>query len=80
MPIFPTEQTPAYSNVAYILLAYALEEISGKDWLSLLTDNVISPLGLESTFYTVPNDTSRGIIPGNATTVGWNNRLGDEGP
>lgn len=80
MPTFPSEQSPAYSNVAYILLAYALEEISGKDWLTLLTDNVLEPLGLENTYYTTPNDTSNGVIPGNASTVGWSNQLGDEGP
>lgn len=80
MPTFPAEQAPAYSNVAYILLAYALEEISGKDWLSLLTDNILEPLGLENTYYTTPNDTSNGVIPGNISTVGWTNRLGDEGP
>ena len=80
MPTFPSEQTPAYSNVAYILLAYALEEIAGKDWLSMLTDNVLSPLGLDNTYYSTPNDTSKGVIPGNATRVGWGNQLGDEGP
>ena len=80
MPTFPADQAPAYSNVAYILLAYALEQISGKDWLSLLNNNVLEPLELQSTYYTTPNDTSNGVIPGNASTVGWSNRLGDEGP
>lgn len=80
MPTFPAEASPAYSNVAYMLLAYALEDISGKDWESLLVDNVLEPLGLESTFYTTPNDTSNGVIPGNASSSGWGNGLGDEGP
>lgn len=80
MPTFPAEASAAYSNVAYMLLAWALEGISGKDWESLLADNVLGPLGLQSTFYTTPNDTSNGVIPGNASAAGWSNRLGIEGP
>ena len=79
MPSFPAEASPAYSNVAYMLLAYALEEISGKDWPSLLANNILEPLGLTSTYYLTPTDTSNGVIPGNALAVGWSNRLGEEG-
>ena len=80
MPSFAPEGSPAYSNVAYILLAFALENISGKSWLDMLTNNIIKPLDLQSTYYSTPSDPSRGVIPGNATEVGWNNQLGDEGP
>lgn len=80
MPTFAPEAAPAYSNVAYMLLAFALENITGKDWLTLLTENVLDPLSLDDTFYTTPEDPSRGIIPGNASLVGWYNRLGDANP
>ncbi|CAI4217598.1 unnamed protein product [Parascedosporium putredinis] len=67
MPVFAPDYAPAYSNVAYMLLAYALEELTGKDWETLLATNVLDPLGLENTFFNTPNDTSIGVIPGNAS-------------
>jgi len=80
MPVFAPDAAPAYSNVAYVLLAYALEEITGKDWITLLSSNILEPLSLERTFFNTPNDTTLGVIPGNASQVGWYNQLGDGGP
>lgn len=58
---------------------YALEEITGKDYQSLLQDTVLTPLGLNGTFYTRP-DNALGVIPGNANLTQWNFQLGDEAP
>ena len=80
MPVFAPDAAPAYSNVAYVLMAYALEAITGRTWFELLTDRVLEPLGLEHTYFYTPNDTTVGIIPGNASQVGWYNQLGDGGP
>jgi CubicO group peptidase (beta-lactamase class C family) len=80
-PTFPPESTPAYSNIAYQILGYALERIKGKSWYDLLNDKVLLPLKLQHTYYTFPNESSAvGIIPGTFTETGWANQLGEEGP
>ncbi|KAH6660992.1 beta-lactamase family protein-like protein [Truncatella angustata] len=78
-PSVATFQTPAYSDIGFQLLGYALEEITGKDFQSLLEDTVLTPLGLNNTFYKVPK-AALGIIPGNANDTKWNFQLGEEAP
>jgi len=80
LPVFAPDDRAAYSNIAYILLAWALEERTGKDWETIVNENVLGPLGLTRTYHKTPDDFSVGAIPGNARTVGWSNQLGDEGP
>ncbi|KAI1646601.1 beta-lactamase/transpeptidase-like protein [Daldinia loculata] len=69
-------QTPAYSNVAFQLLGYALETITGKTFQTLMEESVIKPLGLNNTFLKAPED-SRGIIPGDHYTTGWAFDIGE---
>ncbi|XDG09870.1 hypothetical protein ABKA04_009485 [Annulohypoxylon sp. FPYF3050] len=69
-------QTPAYSNVAFQLLGYALETITGRTFQTLLDETVIKPLGLNNTFLRAPED-SRGIIPGDHDTTGWAFDIGE---
>ncbi|KAI1463017.1 beta-lactamase/transpeptidase-like protein [Daldinia caldariorum] len=69
-------QTPAYSNVAFQLLGYALETITGKTFQSLMQETVIEPLGLNNTFLKAPED-SRGIIPGDHYETGWAFDIGE---
>ncbi|KAI0149222.1 beta-lactamase/transpeptidase-like protein [Pestalotiopsis sp. NC0098] len=78
-PSVGTFQTPTYSDIGFQLLGYALEEITGKDYQSLLQDTVLTPLGLNGTFYQRP-DNALGVIPGNANLTQWNFQLGDEAP
>ncbi|UNI20476.1 hypothetical protein JDV02_006557 [Purpureocillium takamizusanense] len=52
----------AYSNQAYMLLGWAMENITGKPFDRILHDSIIGPLGLSATGFQVP-DLSRGIIP-----------------
>ncbi|KAI1075760.1 beta-lactamase/transpeptidase-like protein [Whalleya microplaca] len=75
-PSFVPFQTPAYSNVGFQLLGYALEEITGQSFQTLLEDTVINPLGLNNSFLRAPDD-SRGIIPGNRTETGWSFDIGE---
>ncbi|OBT65499.1 hypothetical protein VE03_04985 [Pseudogymnoascus sp. 23342-1-I1] len=53
---------PSYSNLAFVLLTYALEAITNSSLSDLLTSEVIDPLGLNSTYYSnAPLD--QGVIP-----------------
>ena len=78
-PSFSPWTTPAYSNIAYQILGYALENIAGKDFVSILNDNVLYPLNLTSTYYYYANE-SLGILPGNVNDTFWNVYLGDASP
>ncbi|KAJ4293524.1 hypothetical protein N0V90_008807 [Kalmusia sp. IMI 367209] len=78
-PSYSPWQTPTYSNVAYQLLAYALENITGKNFTSSLNDRIIKPLGLNRTFYDTP-PTEYGVIPGTVKDTYWAVSLGEAGP
>jgi CubicO group peptidase (beta-lactamase class C family) len=78
-PSYPAWQTATYSNVAYQLLAYALENITGKKYVAILNERVIKPLALNRTYYENPPD-SVGIIPGTEKETYWNVSLGDANP
>jgi CubicO group peptidase (beta-lactamase class C family) len=78
-PSYAPWQTATYSNVAYQLLAYALENISGKKFADILNDRVIKPLNLTRTYYTTPPE-SVGIIPGTIKDTYWDVSLGDANP
>ncbi|KAI0101490.1 beta-lactamase/transpeptidase-like protein [Nemania sp. FL0031] len=75
-PSFAPFTSPAYSNVAFQLLGYALETMTGKTFESLLQETVLGPLGLNSTFLRAP-ERARGIIPGNPDQTGWSFDLGE---
>lgn len=76
-PVFLPHTTPSYSNTNFALLGYALESIVGKDLSSLMQRSLIDPLKLTSTSYTRPKDSSRGVIPGDFTSSGWNYDISD---
>lgn len=78
-PSYAPGQTPTYSNVAYQLLAYALERLTGKNFTDSLNDRVIKPLGLNRTFYDTPPD-EYGVIPGTVKDTYWAVSLGEAGP
>jgi len=78
-PSYPAWQTATYSNVAYQLLAYALENISGKNFTDVLTDRVIKPLSLNRTYYENAPE-SQGVIPGTPKDEYWSVSLGDASP
>lgn len=45
----------AYSNLAFGLLGYALENVERKTYEEVIRDNILSPLGMNSTFTQVPS-------------------------
>lgn len=78
-PSYPPWQTATYSNVGYQLLAYALENISGKPFKQILNERVFNPLDLRRTYYE-DAPASVGIIPGTLKDMYWNVSLGDASP
>lgn len=77
--MLPTSSGPVYSNDAFQLLAYAIEEISGMSYQELLEKRLIQRLGLTHSSYGKPLD-SLGIIPGPRNMTSWDTDLGDLTP
>ncbi|KAJ5605487.1 beta-lactamase/transpeptidase-like protein [Penicillium lagena] len=75
-PVVPAGSTPIYSNAAYQILAYALETMTGQSYQSILSKDLLHPLGLEGFSYSAPN-ASEGIIP---DPIYWALSAGDETP
>lgn len=78
-PSYLPWQTASYSNIGYQLLAYALENMTGKKFVDVLYDRVITPLGLQHTYYENAPP-SLGIIPTNTKDDYWWVNLGDANP
>ncbi|KAI1134099.1 beta-lactamase/transpeptidase-like protein [Hypoxylon sp. FL0543] len=78
-PSFSPFVTPAYSDIGYTLLGYALEQMTGKSFGQMVQDRIIKPLGLNRTFYTTPK-ASLGIIPGGPYKTNWAFNMGNESP
>jgi hypothetical protein len=74
-PIFPTGHSPAYSNVAYALLGFAQEAITGQLVSRAISDNILSALNMTVSSFNTPPP-SGGVIPGNASSVGWDWKTG----
>jgi CubicO group peptidase (beta-lactamase class C family) len=78
-PIVPTSSSPAYSNDAYQLLAYALETITGRTYQDLIERRLIEPMGLSHSSVSKPDD-QVGIIPGFPNMTLWDVDIGDVTP
>jgi len=78
-PSFKPWATPAYSNIAYQLLAYSLESIVGKPYPDILNDTVLKPLDLQDTYYWYAPE-KVGILPGSAADTWWYAILGESSP
>ncbi|KAK4224645.1 beta-lactamase-like protein sdnR [Podospora fimiseda] len=73
--VIPPYQGAIYSNVAFQLLAYAVENITGEFFSSIVESELLTPLNLTRTFLTQPtNDTNAVIVDG------WDLDIGEEGP
>jgi CubicO group peptidase (beta-lactamase class C family) len=66
-PAFPPGEKWEYTNTGYILLAWILEDVSGKSYGEFLTERVFEPLGMESTRVIVPEE----IVPNRAEGYCW---------
>lgn len=78
-PIFPTGYSPAYSNIAYSLLGFAQEAITGQPVSSAISANILSTLNMTASSFTTPPSCG-GVIPGNASAVGWDWEMGPIDP
>ncbi|MCJ1388123.1 hypothetical protein MMC18_000968 [Xylographa bjoerkii] len=79
-PAFPTSTTPIYSNIAFQILAYALENITNSIFESMFNHAIVLPLNLNHTTYTQPQNDSSSVIPSDPTTSWYDVNFGDEGP
>jgi CubicO group peptidase (beta-lactamase class C family) len=52
----------AYSDLAYILLGFALEKVTGHSYEDVIRNRITKPLGLNSTEFQKPN-ASQAVIP-----------------
>ncbi|PVH91188.1 beta-lactamase/transpeptidase-like protein [Periconia macrospinosa] len=68
-PVVLPNTKPIYSNVAFILIGYALETLTGKSYKELLS-GLTSSLSLAGTSVAPPNNT-RIVIPFNVSSSNW---------
>ncbi|KAJ7588107.1 putative beta-lactamase [Mycena floridula] len=79
-PVVAPSTTAIYSNVAYQLFGYVLESITNKPFASSTEEKVFNALNMGSSSFTVPNDTSHGVIPVGPKESNWTLDLGDGTP
>ncbi|GAB1314475.1 hypothetical protein MFIFM68171_04685 [Madurella fahalii] len=74
-PLAQSYRTPNYSNMAFQLLAYAIENITRTPFPDLVTEVILKPLNLTRTFVFHPgNDTDAVVYDG------WDIDFGDAAP
>ncbi|KID78277.1 uncharacterized protein G6M90_00g040840 [Metarhizium brunneum] len=61
-PVTAPMERPAYSNIAFVVFAMALQEATGKNYTELVADIVSKPLDLRSTLPS-PGDDGKAVIP-----------------
>ncbi|KAI1115508.1 beta-lactamase/transpeptidase-like protein [Nemania sp. NC0429] len=79
-PVTSAFHTPIYSNLAFQILAYALERIAKKPFAAIFESTLVEGLGLKRTSLQPPSSTREGIVPGDAISSWWNVSLGDASP
>lgn len=68
--LFPPGSKWSYSNTNYLLLGLVLEKLTGKPVAEVITDDVLSPLGLDNTIYPITSAISAPFSHGyNASVV-----------
>ncbi|CAO2650239.1 Nn.00g015310.m01.CDS01 [Neocucurbitaria sp. VM-36] len=70
-PVFLPNTTPGYTNAAFAILGLALESITRDTYANGLQTLLTDPLHLTGTSDATPLNSSRGVIVGNETAVGW---------
>src|ERR1044072_8371801 len=74
IPRFEPREHWEYSNVAYMMLAQIVEQISGQKFADFMKENIFQPLGMDSTFiYCKTPENQDTVIPKRATSYdrGW---------
>ena len=79
-PIHLPGTTPVYSNAAFQILSYALENITNRTFEASLNESILKATDLTSTSLSTPADSDNGVIPVNKQASGWARVFGDEAP
>lgn len=66
--------------MAYQILAYALESMTGKSFEKSIKSSLLSPLSMKRTTLEAPKDKKNAMIPENELVSSWNMTLGDATP
>ncbi|KAL1837870.1 hypothetical protein VTJ49DRAFT_3296 [Mycothermus thermophilus] len=74
-PVFPSFHTPTYSSMAFELLAFAIENITGTPFPDLVQEHILQPLNLTRTFLTHPGNDSNAAV-----FETWDMDYGDAAP
>ena len=61
-PSYPLRYKFQYNGVFYIVLSAFLEHVGGRTWEDLLTENVLEPLEMDSTFFVVEDAVEAGDL------------------
>lgn len=70
-PIVAPYTTQVYSNAAFQILGYALENITGQSMRDIFDEYLVKSLNLMSTSYHLPDSPETSIIPYNTTASWW---------
>lgn len=76
-PVAPPQERPVYSNIAFSLLAFAVESATGMNYTEQLRHYVTGPLGLKSTT-TSPGIDDQAVVPPSQSS--WGSDYGDSAP
>ncbi|KAE9404879.1 beta-lactamase/transpeptidase-like protein [Gymnopus androsaceus JB14] len=79
-PVFSPFGSPSYSNVAYQILGYALENITGESFELMFQRDLVGRLGLNGTSYSEPVNSTEAVIPFSISGSAWSYEVGDETP
>ncbi|PLB39806.1 serine hydrolase domain-containing protein, partial [Aspergillus candidus] len=78
-PVVPTGGTPVYSNAAFQILGYVVENATGRSYNDLVHTELVDRLGLNGS-YSSPPDPKLGVIPGDVRSSMWGLDIADETP
>ena len=76
-PIAAPNTRPVYSNIAFTIVAYAVEALTGKNYTEQLRDFLTGPLGMKSTIPS-PGIDELAVIPPMENT--WGSDYGEYAP
>jgi CubicO group peptidase (beta-lactamase class C family) len=69
-----------YSNGAFEILGYALENITGRSMEEMFMKDLVKPMNLTGMSYTMPKNGTPAVIPGSDASSWWNYDMGDKTP
>lgn len=75
-PRAPTGSIPLYSNAGFQVIGHVIEALAGQSYESVLSRDLIKPLGLNRFSYSAPKS-SEGIVPNKRD---WAYDAGDSTP